>query len=137
MTTTDFWADAEIIHTYTRAQALADGALVDAGDMAREAGFGAPVALTRAAWEDCVAWGEADNERKGTVPDEAGRLWDVLWMAINAARRNRAGSRVEFDLVRVRRTGTGDQPRLATLALMIGPGDNGEAVFTIGQPHED
>ncbi|TDC34242.1 hypothetical protein E1211_17915 [Micromonospora sp. 15K316] len=133
---TDFWADAEIIHAYTRAQALADGALVDAGPMAREAGFAAPVALTRAAWEDCVGWGDADSERKGTVQDEKGRLWDVLWMAISAARRNRGGDRVPFRLVRVPRTGTGRQPRLVELTLTIGPGDNGEPVFTIMEPHE-
>lgn len=134
---TDFWADAEIIHAYTRADALRDGELVDAGELAREAGFAAPVALTRAAWEGCVEWTDADNERKGTVQDEKGRLWDVLWMAINAARRDRGGDRVEFKLVRVPRTGRGDQPRLARLALMIGPGDAGEPVFTIGEPHED
>ena len=36
------------IHTYTRAQALADGVLVDAGPLAKEAGFRWPVALTQA-----------------------------------------------------------------------------------------
>ena len=53
----------EVISIYTRAQALADGILIDAGSMAREAGFKWPVAITVAAWEDCVAWTESDSER--------------------------------------------------------------------------
>jgi type I site-specific restriction endonuclease len=36
----------EVISTYTRAQALEDGVLVDAGAMAHEADFKWPVAIT-------------------------------------------------------------------------------------------
>ena len=43
-----------VISSYTRKQALVDGALIDVGDMAWDAGFKFPVALTRAAWDDCV-----------------------------------------------------------------------------------
>ena len=42
-----------VISTYSRAQALEDGVLVDAGPLAKEAGFRWPVAITAAAWEDC------------------------------------------------------------------------------------
>ena len=45
----------QVISVYTRAQALAEGVLIDAGPMAREAGFRWPVAITAAAWDDCVA----------------------------------------------------------------------------------
>ena len=38
----------KVISVYTRAQALADGVLIDAGPMAREAGFRWPVAITAA-----------------------------------------------------------------------------------------
>ena len=75
-----------LIHAYTRADALADGSLVDVTTVAREAGFTVPVAVTRAVWLDCVAW--ADDG--GACQDEAGRLWDVLWMARFAARRARS-----------------------------------------------
>ena len=44
----------DIVHRYTRADALADGVLVDVSAVAREAGIKFPVALTRAAWERCV-----------------------------------------------------------------------------------
>ncbi|MFC0504172.1 DUF6573 family protein [Micromonospora costi] len=137
MSFAELFADAEIIHAYTRAQALEDGTLVDAGPAAREAGFRMPVALTQAAWVDCVAWTDADNKRKGTWQDEPGRLWDVLWMAFHAARRAGGRQRVPFDLVRVPVVGRGVTARKVTLALMIGPGDEGEPVITIGLPHED
>ena len=50
-----------VVHTYTRAEALADGVLVDAGLLAKEAGFRWPVALTAAAWADSVAWTAEDS----------------------------------------------------------------------------
>src|SRR5947199_346622 len=80
----------DIFDHYTRAQAIADGMLVDVTATAREAGILYPVALTRAAWERCVS-----------VPpgvacqDEAGRLWDVLFLLALAARRSE-GAEVRF-----------------------------------------
>jgi len=124
------------IHGYTRAQALADGVLVDVTATAREAGFRVPVALTAAAWGKAVAWSEEDSARQ-TPQDEAGRLWDVLWMAYIAARRASGGCRVPFELYIVPRDGAGTRPRLTTLDMVIGPGDEGEPVITIMNPNED
>jgi len=50
----------EVVSSYSRARALEDGVLVDAGAMAQEAGFKWPVAITAAAWSDCVAWSDVD-----------------------------------------------------------------------------
>lgn len=125
----------EAISIYTRAQAIEDGVLVDVTETAREAGFRFPVALTRAAWEDCVSWNDADNKRQ-TYQDEAGRLWDVLYMASLAARRN-SGSEVRFQLYRVPRGGRGVRPRLVALQMHCGPGDEGEPVITISMLGED
>src|SRR4051794_35457994 len=80
--------DADLIHRYTRAQAIADGALINVSATAREAGFTYPVALTAGAWARCVA-----------VPpgvacqDEVGRLWDVLTMLRFAVRGQSGGAR--------------------------------------------
>ncbi len=49
--------------------------------IAREACFTVPVFLTRAAYDDCVAWADADTHRTGVPQEEEGRLWDVLWLA--------------------------------------------------------
>jgi hypothetical protein len=42
--------DADLIHSYTRTDALRDGVLIDVSAVAREAGIRYPVALTRAVW---------------------------------------------------------------------------------------
>ena len=41
--------NADLIHRYTRAEAIADGVLIDVSAVAREAGIRYPVALTAAA----------------------------------------------------------------------------------------
>ncbi len=127
----------EVIYRYTRAQALEDGVLVDVSNTAREAGFRWPVALSCAAWEECVAWSDEDSLRQ-TDQDPAGRLWDVLWMAYVAIRQAPAGgSELQFKLYCVPRGGKATKARLTTLKLVCGPGDEGEPVVTIMLPTED
>lgn len=125
------------IHTYSRAMALEDGVLVDVSETAKEAGFRLPVAMTRAAWEDCVEWSDHDSRRQ-VYQDQSGRLWDVVWMAAQAARRGHGhGDRLAFQLYRVPRGGRSARPRLVTLHLHIGPGDDAGPVITIMLPGED
>lgn len=128
----------DVIYAYTRAQAIEDGVLVDVTEMAREAGFRFPVAMTATVWGDCVEWSDEDSKRQ-THQDEAGRLWDVLWMGMYAARRSasRNTSQISFSLYRVPRGGRGVRARLTHLKLVIGPGDDGEPVITIMLPNED
>lgn len=126
------FSGAEVISAYTRAQALADGVLIDASTLAREAGFRVPVALTAAVWADCVAW---DAASEPAPQDETGRLWDVLVMAAHAARFNRDDARAPFQLMRIPSRGT--RAGLVDLVAHIGPGDDGEPVITIMQPMED
>ena len=76
----------EVIYAYTRAQAVADGVQVEVSKVAAEAGIRFPVFLTRTVYDAFV-----------TVPpdvtgqDEAGRLWDVVWMTRFAIIRARPG----------------------------------------------
>ena len=65
-----------IIYTYTRAQAVADGVQVDVTKTAQEAGIKFPMFLTRAVFDAYVA-----VPPDVTGQDEAGRLWDLVWMA--------------------------------------------------------
>ena len=123
--------EADLIHRYTSAQALEDGVLVDVSETAKEAGFRVPVALTQAAWGDCVRWTEEDSARI-VHQDQSGRLWDLLWMARLAADAARGGDRTSFKLHRVPRDGKTGEPMPVTLLLDIGPGDEGEPVITIG-----
>lgn len=136
----DIWADAEVIHRYTRAQALADGVLVEVpADLARQAGLRWPVALTAAAWADSVAWTAAAEDAKpsATGQDETGRLWDVLTMTRLSASHRGPQQRRPVQVLRVPATGRGLRPRLMTLHLVAGPGDDGEPVLTLMMPGED
>ena len=65
----------EVIYAYTRAQAVADGVQVDVTKTAREAGIKFPMFLTRTVWD---AYVEVPPDVTGQ--DEAGRLWDIVWM---------------------------------------------------------
>jgi hypothetical protein len=126
-----------VISTYSRAQALEDGVLINAGPMAKEAGFRWPVAITAAALADCVAWTDADSERQ-VHQGQSGRLWDVLFMAQHAIRVNRSGSdRLKFQLYRVPRNGKSTEATITTLKLIVGPGDQGEPVITVLLRDED
>ena len=126
-----------VISTYSRAQAIDDGVLIDAGSMAREAGFKWPVAVTSAAWCDCVAWSEIDNQKQ-TYQDESGRLWDVLFMASQAiSAASDSSDRRNFLLYRVPRNGQSREAEEVTLKMIVGPGDQGEPVITILLLNED
>jgi hypothetical protein len=123
--------ERDLIHGYSRAQALADGVLIDVSPTAREAGIRYPVALTAAARERCVA-----------VPpgvacqDEAGRLWNLVWLLRCAIGRSDGGSEVRF-AVHVRNDNRERTPPLVQLRAVCGPGDNGEPVVTVMLPGED
>jgi hypothetical protein len=113
------FADAEVVFTYTRAQALADGVLVDVSAWARPLGFVVPVAFTAELWATLH------------VPPEdraLARACDVLWMASIAARRAGDAQQVPFEVTveRVRHS----------LLSHVGPGDDPAPVVTIGFPHD-
>lgn len=132
--TDELWdRTTDVIHAYTRAQAIADGVLADVSVTAREAGFRWPVALTAAAWAEAVAW----DEGNAGIQDEAGRLWDVLTMARLATQRGGGSDRAAFQVLRVPNTPRATRPTLTTLQLLCGPGDTVEPVLTITCPNED
>lgn len=129
------WQDADIISTYSRAQAIDDGCLVDVSELAREAGFRHPVAVTRALWCGCV---EVPAGCEG-LQDETGRLWDVLWMLSQAVRRGASGQRTDFSVIVVTGLSKRGRPKHTTLRLkaLCGPGDTPDPVITIMLPNED
>jgi len=121
--------DFEIIHRYTRAEAIADGVLVDVTAMAREAGFRYPVALTQAVWEKYVRVPPGIEAQ-----DEAGRLWDVLWMLRYAIGRSQSDDALLFQL-HVRNSNSA--PELVTLRALCHADDDGQPCLTILMPTED
>ena len=129
-----------VIHAYTRAEAIADGVLIDVTSAAREAGFKVPTAVTAAVFDECIEWTESDAEQSSAHQDQKGRLWDVVYLAAFKARtlvtRGVRQNQLIFQLDLVPRPGR-PQPRSRPLKLVIGPGDNHEPVATIMLPSED
>lgn len=152
-TACDFWTDAPIISRYTRRQAIEDGVLVQlsgpgyAGDdwvpaTCQEAGFRFPLAMTTAAFVDCVSPIDGDGMKLAPCQDIKGRLWDVLWMLKQAIRTHRGPTNlIRFSLRRVPNIPTGSRchprPQLVNLKAVCGPDDDGEPCITIMLPEED
>lgn len=124
----------DVIFCYTRAQAIADGELVDVTVVAQEAGIAFPAAVTRALWADIAA---IPTERP--LEDIAGRLWDVLWMGA-CAMRGADGSSLTYQLI-LNLAGaiySEDQGGpLYTVRVICGPGDDGAPSLTFMRPDED
>jgi len=125
------WEDAEIIHAYTRAQALEDGVLVDLSQLAREAGFRWPLAVTRAVWD--VLEPSEDLKREGQ--SWTGRAWDMLFILRVSLRQSRDGREVRLAPLFIRRPGGAPGP--VALRAVSGPGDDGEPVITVMLADED
>ena len=139
-----------VIYSYTRADAVADGQQIDVSTTAQEAGIRFPFYLTRAVWDNYV-----------TVPpdvtgqDEAGRLWDLVWMTRFAIIRSqpcpRPRERERVAEGRVRDAGPSRLPvalyvrndnqrsRLVKLVAVCGPRDFDDPApaITLMLPDED
>ena len=121
-----------VIYAYTRAQAVADGVQVDVTKTAQEAGIKFPMFLTRAVWEAYV-----------TVPpdvtgqDEAGRLWDVVWMTRFGIIRARPG--VDRIPVAMYVRNDNHRAKLVKLIATCGPLDidDPQPAITVMMPDED
>jgi len=133
-----------VIHTYTRQQALADGVLVDIdrlGTLRTEAGIRFPAALTSRLFEEVI------KPPSGTEEDGQslnGRLWDTLWMlgcAMRGAISHQRlpgpgpGQTVLYPCLFVMERGKRAVEK--TIKAVCGPGDQGEPVLTLMLPEED
>ena len=131
-----------VIFAYTRAQAVADGVQVEVTKTAQEAGIKYPLFLTRAVFDKYVAVPEGVSGQ-----DEAGRLWDVVWMLRFAIRKAQHGqTRLPFalyvrNLSRRSEAKADDnrKPRLIKLIATCGALDSDDAqpAITLMLPDED
>ena len=122
----------EVIYAYTRKQAIADGVQVEVTKTAQEAGIRFPVFITRTAFDAYVT-----VPPDATGQDEAGRLWDVVWMLRFAIRKAAQGhSRLPFALY-VRNDNR--RPKLVKLVASCGALDMNEPepAITVMMPGED
>src|SRR5580658_8760900 len=109
----------EVIFSYSRAQAIDDGVLVDVSELAREAGFVLPVAMTRGAWADLVEW----DTTNGALQDETARLWDVLTVLLATIRGSGRGTdRVDCQVLRIPNKPGATRALTADFYSVCGPG---------------
>jgi hypothetical protein len=122
--------NGDLIHGYSRADAIADGVLIDVSATAREAGIRYPTALTRAVW-DLYVRVPAGVEAQ----DEAGRLWDLVWMLCHGIRTAKEDNPTLLFRLHVRNDN--GRPKPVTLKALCGPGDDGAPCLTVMLPEED
>ena len=122
-----------VIYSYTRAQAVADGVQVEVTKTATEAGIKFPVFLTRTVFDAYV-----EVPPGVTCQDEAGRLWDIVWMLRFAILRSRPGAERIPVALYVRQSNT-ERPRLIKLIATCGPLDidDPQPAITVMMPDED
>jgi len=125
--------DTPVIFSYTRAQAIEDGVLVDLTAWAKETGFKVSVACTSTVWQGYVV---PPRGTESLGQSERGRAHDLLWMLYVAikASRNAKRDQILYQVLFLQAPGKMEE---VTLKAHFGPGDNGKPVVTIMQPDED
>ena len=124
--------DWNVIYSYTREQAIADGVLIDVTAHAKALGFRVPVAVTDHLYHGYVE--VPSGLDVSSSQSSNGRLHDLLTLAMFAARTSKGKDRVTFKVDFLMAPG-----RKETIEVIahIGPGDHGEPVLTIMLPEDD
>ena len=122
----------EVVYAYTRAQAVADGVQVEVSKVAAEAGIRFPVFLTRTVYDSYVTVPPGV-----TAQDEAGRLWDIVWMLRFAIIRSKPGAQRIPVALYVRNDNRA--AKLINLVAVAGPLDIDDPApcITVMMPDED
>jgi len=122
----------ELIFSYSRSQALDDGALLDVSELAREAGFKFPVAVSDTLYHGYLM-PPLDLVKAGLSFE--GRLWDTLSVLRYAIKSASATDRLSFTVLFAQASDA--TPVSVNLLAVCGPGDSGEPVITIMLPSDD
>ncbi len=122
----------DIIYSYTRAQALADGVLIDVSALAREAGFTLPVAVSDSLYHGYLT-PPLDLAKAGLSLE--GRLWDTLSVLRYAIKAAPATDRLSFSVLFQISPDTAPIP--VDLLAICGPDDSGAPVITVMLPSDD
>lgn len=121
-----------IIFSYSRAQAIADGVLIDVTAQACETGFLLPVAISDHLYNGYIV-PPAGLDGEGQSLE--GRLHDLFMMIHYAVKDRWDGSRVYFEVLF--QMGSGPRFEKVQCVAIVGPGDEGEAVMTICLPEDE
>ena len=124
--------DFNIIYSYSRAQAIADGVLIDVTEQAGETGFLVPVAISDHIYNGYIV---PPDGLDGEGQSVKGRLHDLLMMTLFAIRDRLKDSRVYFEILFL--MGRGPRFEKVQCVAIVGPGDQGEPVMTICLPEDE
>lgn len=123
---------SQVIFSYSRAQAIEDGTLVDLMQDAMTSvckqHFKFPIACTSAVF--AIMQSAVENENY--CNDYAGILHDMLWMSKVCGRSLNPSTRIFTVIIK----GAGRKSKF-TFKIVCGPGDQAEPVLTIMLPTED
>lgn len=124
----------EVIYSYTRADALNDGVLVDITNATAtiEAGIRFPVAVTSAVFHVV----DPDEKLKQKGQSFEGRLWD-LWTIFKYELKRKGQNTDEIHFAPLFLTNEKQLPVPIKMWAKCGPGDNAEPVITIMLEGED
>ncbi|MGE4266341.1 MAG: DUF6573 family protein [Deferribacterales bacterium] len=134
----------EVIHSYSRAQAIEDGILVDMSEyvpegeskpLVKQAGFKVPLAVTRAVYDRLLSLPDSYIGCQSVT----GRFWDILTLLHAEIKRSAGGDQLIFGVYsrKVNNNGSDGRLELVKLKAVIGPGDTPEPVLTVMFPEED
>lgn len=119
-----------IIFSYTRADALADGVLIDITPTAQTYGFKLPTAISDALYHGYVVPPEG---LLGQGQSLEGRMHDLLTLAMIAARKGLEQDSVYLHVLFLMKPGKLEKVRVV---LHVGPGDSAEPVLTLCLPED-
>jgi hypothetical protein len=121
--------DFEVVSCYTRANAIADGVLIDVTERACQVGFKLPTVVTATVWSSIIEMGNAEIESLRLTAF----LARCCSEAIYSSKQRPNARRVNFSY--------GDEnlpvSSMHNVIIDIGPGDNAEPVLTIMFPCDD
>lgn len=119
-----------VISKYTRAQCLKDGYIIDVSELAKEAGFVYPMAITLSLYDELDPTElEADTGQSFT-----GRMWDVLNILRWRIRKEKDTNCIHtFIIIQVETVASPKhmQQKHLHFKSTLGPGDDAEPVLTI------
>jgi hypothetical protein len=125
-----------VIHSYTRAEAIQDGVLINLGMFVSQGrpvlelvGLRFPVAMTSAAYELVI------GERDGALLDGAIVTRRVIYF-LSVLKRAILSREAGQDPTRLEFTCTNAELKIIALKSICGPGDNAEPVITVMLPRE-
>lgn len=123
--------DAEVVHAYSRANAIEDGVLFDITEQAKACGIVYPAAMTPGVWAEviCVPQGTA-SDCVAAEDDRIAKLLSITMDAVQMSGTRRAHFEYPGGV-------GGSEPKSVKLWAVLGPGDDARPVLTIMLEGED